>query len=349
MSDELLKVESISFEYSQNSILSDVSFILNKGEIGVILGPSGCGKTTLLRIIAGLEKIQKGKILINQQIVNSPSAFIPPQARKIAYVFQDYALFPHMTVSQNILFGVTNQNQSSQQEVLKNMLSLFQLESEINKYPHQLSGGQQQRVAIARSLAAMPEILLLDEPFSNLDVNMREEIIFELKEIFKTLKITALFVTHDIGEAFSMADKMGVLQNGVLLQWDTPFEIFYRPQSKLIVSTLQSGNILECEIKENIAYSIFGEVKEIPLPDNFQGNKKCFLYLPNGSINLTESGKYVGIIKKAFFTGKVQHFSIEVNEKYTIQAVSHSKFYKKNKESCNFDVKYEGSVFLPFT
>lgn len=346
MSNEHLKIDSLFFKYQTRNILNNVSFALNKGEIGVILGPSGSGKTTILRIIAGLEKSQKGNVLLNQQKVDGESSFVDPQHRKVGYVFQDYALFPHLTVSQNILFGLSGIEKSLQTETLAKMLHLFKLENEKNKYPHQLSGGQQQRVAIARSLAPAPEILLLDEPFSNLDLNMREELIFELRSIFKSLNITALFVTHDVGEAFSFADKIGVLKNGSLLQWSSPDAIFNTPNSKEVAEILQSGNFLEGEIKNGKFNSFFGECLNLLLPDNLKKDQKCCLFLPHGSIMINDKGQFTGKIIKVNFTGKVVHLKLGYMPDATFSIIELSNFSKKPQENCRFDINFAKAVIF---
>ncbi|MCF8106689.1 MAG: ABC transporter ATP-binding protein, partial [Desulfohalobiaceae bacterium] len=187
---------------------------MKKGEIGCLLGPSGCGKTTLLKLIAGLESLDNGRLEIGGEVVDGGRIGIPPEKRGVGMVFQDYALFPHMTVGQNICFGLSKKKRKEQRQTVKAMLELVGLSGMQGRYPHELSGGQQQRVALARALAPSPRLLLLDEPFSSLDVSMRESLSLEVRDILKSQGITGLMVTHNQEEAFGMADMIGVMSHG---------------------------------------------------------------------------------------------------------------------------------------
>lgn len=204
-----LEVKDLNFSFHDQTILKDASFSMKKGEIVALLGPSGSGKSTFLRVLSGLASAHKGQLLIHGEDMSN----LPPEKRHIGMVFQDYALFPHMSVKQNIVFGIEHLKKDDKYSQLHKMLHLTNLVDKCHKYPHQLSGGERQRVALARSLAASPDLLLLDEPFSNLDTELKAGIRLELKEILVSLKMTCLFVTHDIEDARAIADSVYTIEN----------------------------------------------------------------------------------------------------------------------------------------
>ena len=239
-----LEISQLRVQYPGRSqpAVDGVSLSLQAGEIGVLIGPSGCGKTTLLRSVAGLERAQGGTISLAQSLVSSPSLHIPAENRRIGMVFQDYALFPHLSVAQNVGFGLMHLKNSAQRSArIAEVLALVGLESAGNLYPHQLSGGQQQRVALARALAPRPRLLLLDEPFSSLDVDLRERLAHEVRAILKAAGATALLVTHDQLEAFAIGDTIGVMQNGRLHQWDAAYALYHRPATRFVADFIGHG------------------------------------------------------------------------------------------------------------
>lgn len=240
----LLSAEQICKSYGSNRVAHNVSFSLNKGEIGCLLGPSGCGKTTLLRIIAGFESIQSGTVRIDNTVVTNAHKALPPENRSIGMVFQDYALFPHLTVWENIGFGIRKLPSRKQKERINELLSLVGLTEVGRKYPHEISGGQQQRVALARALAPKPELLLLDEPFSNLDALLRDRLTVEVRDILKELGTTALIVTHNQHEAFSVADKIGVLFRGKMQQWEDAHTIYHKPANLEVAQFVGEGTLI---------------------------------------------------------------------------------------------------------
>lgn len=216
----MLNIENLHFKYKNSKVdnIKDFNIQINKGEIVSILGQSGSGKSTVLRIIAGLESGYKGKITISENVVYDEKTFVEPEKRGVGMVFQDYALFPHMTVAKNIMFGLKKMDKNQKEQRVIEMLKLINLEEYKDKYPYELSGGQQQRIAIARALAPRPSILLLDEPFSNLDAHLQEKIRTELKEIIQKANITSIFVTHDKEDAKALADKVVVLEKGEIIK-----------------------------------------------------------------------------------------------------------------------------------
>lgn len=230
----MLDLNGINFGYNHESILNQVSLNMKQGIIGALIGPSGCGKTTLLRIIAGLEKPYSGSIHINGKQVVAPGVYINPEKRAVGMVFQSYALFPHLTVRKNIAFPIQDVPQKEQNKRVDELLELVQLQNQDKKYPHQLSGGQQQRVAIARALAQRPDILLMDEPLSNLDAKLRDQLGQDLKRLLKKLNITTLIVTHDQHEAWQLADEIGVMFDGSIQQWGNFKDLTQHPVSDQI-------------------------------------------------------------------------------------------------------------------
>jgi len=244
----LLKVDNIACQYADEKVFDSLSFHVNRGEIVSLLGPSGCGKTTALRAIAGFENISDGNIRLNGHIIAEPGASVPPEKRQIGMVFQDYALFPHLTIKQNIAFGLRHMPRSSQIEQVDHMINAVGLEGYQERYPHELSGGQQQRVALARALAPHPNLLLMDEPFSNLDIELRERLSLEVRDILKKEGITGILVTHDQHEAFAISDKVGVMHQGEILQWDTPYNLYHEPAHRFVADFIGQGKFIEATV-----------------------------------------------------------------------------------------------------
>ena len=234
-----LVVDRLALRYGNRTVVSDLSFALPRGTLACLLGPSGCGKTSALRAIAGFEPLADGEIRLAGEVLSAPGRLTPPEKRRIGMVFQDYALFPHLTVAQNVGFGLRGQRDADTRVAA--MLDTVGLSGAAARYPHELSGGQQQRVALARALAPQPSILLLDEPFSNLDVTLREHLAGEVREILKATQTTAILVTHDQHEAFAMADVIGVLAEGTLQQWDTAYGLYHRPANRRVADFVGQG------------------------------------------------------------------------------------------------------------
>lgn len=241
---ELLKIKQLSVELQGKNILSDINLSLSAGDILGLVGPSGCGKTTLLNTIAGFIEQCLGELIIDEEVTISPATMIAPEHRNIGMIFQDYALFPHLTVEQNICFGIEGLTKSEQKTRLSELVKLLKLSELTQRYPHQLSGGQQQRVAIARALAPRPKLLLLDEPFSNIDARLRSELMLEIRQLLKRLNITAIFVTHNKDEVFTFADKIAVMHQGHIIQTGKPANVCQLPNSWQVADFLQLGSWL---------------------------------------------------------------------------------------------------------
>lgn len=248
----LLQLNNIHKRYAARErwVVNDFSLDIYQGELLALLGESGSGKTTLLRILAGFEIPEKGEIVLQDQVLVDEGICVKPEKRAIGMVFQDYALFPHLTVAQNILYGLKQKKSAQSRQRLKEVLELIGLPEIEKKYPHQLSGGQQQRVALARALAPNPSILMLDEPFSNLDEVLKDQIREDIRQIIKKSGITAILVTHDTKDALAMADRIAIMQQGRLLQADTPQVLYQQPQHEYVGNFFGKMNWLPGTIEE---------------------------------------------------------------------------------------------------
>jgi iron(III) transport system ATP-binding protein len=235
----LLNLRNLACGYQDQRVVQDLNLHLNAGDIGCLLGSSGCGKTTTLRAIAGFEPVHAGEITLAGEVISKPGFTLPPEKRRIGMVFQDYALFPHLSVAENIAFGIRKHPRLKQ--VTDELLELVNLRELGKRLPHELSGGQQQRVALARALAPEPQLLLLDEPFSNLDGELRRRLSHEVRDILKARGTSAILVTHDQEEAFAVSDHVGVFREGRLEQWDTPYNLYHEPMTPYVASFIGQG------------------------------------------------------------------------------------------------------------
>jgi iron(III) transport system ATP-binding protein len=246
MSHAALQLDVIAVAYRRpagpHTVVDGLSLDLAPGEIGCLLGASGCGKTTALRAVAGFEPLCAGRILIAGEEVSSSSAMVPPERRRVGMMFQDYALFPHLTAAQNIDFGLHGRTRTQRTARVTELLAMIGLHDAGPAYPHELSGGQQQRIALARALAPAPAVLLLDEPFSNLDADVRVRLAAETRDLLAATGSTVLMVTHDQSEAFAFADRVGLMDGGRLLQWDRPEALFARPADRRVAGFIGRGD-----------------------------------------------------------------------------------------------------------
>jgi len=243
-----LELKNISVAFDQCKVINAISFVLNEGDIGCLLGPSGCGKTTLLRTIAGFEAPLEGEVWIRGVRVSDRKYLVPVEQRQVGMVFQDSALFPHMTVRENIAFGLQQMHGRQKEARITELVDLLEISEFLHKYPHRLSGGQQQRVALGRAIASRPRILLLDEPFASLDFELREQLAQEVRNVLKQDGITAVLVSHNQLEAFAMADIVGVINDGRLLQWDTAFNLYHRPVTAYVADFVGEGVFLSGKV-----------------------------------------------------------------------------------------------------
>jgi len=241
MNEICVRVQNLEHRYGSKTVLRDVSFDLAKGEMACLLGASGSGKTTLLRLIAGFENPAAGEIAIRGKTVSREGYSERPEQRGVGLVFQEHALFPHMSVQQNVLCGLTREGRREAEKISTRWLEVIGLAGFEKKYPHELSGGEKQRVALARALAPGPDLLLMDEPFSSLDPDLRERLQVDVKRILKGAGVTALIVTHDQNEAFSLADTLGVLNGGRIEQWGTSYDLYHRPANAYVAGFMGQG------------------------------------------------------------------------------------------------------------
>ena len=257
----LLDINAISCRYGDKEIYANLSFNVEAGSIACLLGPSGCGKTTVLRAIAGFEPVYSGNIQLAGRTLSAVGLTLPPEHREVGMVFQDYALFPHLTVAANIAFGLQKHSTQDKARITGELLDLIRMQDSTSAYPHQLSGGQQQRVALARALAPKPKLLLLDEPFSNLDTELRRSLSLEVRAILKAHGTTAILVTHDQTEAFNVADAIGVMANGKLLQWGTARELYHAPATPFVAAFVSNGTFITGQVQgPGRLMTLFGEI-----------------------------------------------------------------------------------------
>ncbi len=313
--DPVLDVRSLVQAYGGHTIVRDLSFKLARGSIGCILGPSGCGKTTLLRCIAGFEPVASGEIRISGQVVSRAGHLVPPEARRIGMVFQDYALFPHLNIADNIAFGLRALGSEARRGRAEELASLVGLGESLESYPHEISGGQQQRVALARALAPRPDLLLLDEPFSNLDVDLRERLSLEVRDIIKASGATAVLVTHDQHEAFAMADEIGVMHEGRIAQWDSAYNLYHRPCSRFVADFVGQGVFVPARVLNDRQVEIELGVLNGSIPHACQMGcdvcgKGCnaeVLLRPDDIIHDDASGQQAEVVHKAFRGAEIMY------------------------------------------
>lgn len=281
-----LKLHQLSHRFGQQQALTDVELNLNAGEVLCLVGPSGCGKSTLLRLIAGLERVQSGTITLGDDVIASPRHHVKPEQRDIGLVFQDFALFPHLSLQDNVAFGLHALPRQERKELALAMLERVGLGDRANDFPHQLSGGQQQRVALARALAPRPRLLLLDEPFSNLDIRLRQRMRLDTLHLLKTSGIASILVTHDPDDAMFMADRIALLNSGKIIQLGTPEALYQHPQSPFAAEFFGDVNQLVSAVSQGAVATPFGPIAAPQLHDE---NTATVLIRPE-AIKLADAG-----------------------------------------------------------
>jgi iron(III) transport system ATP-binding protein len=302
MPNALLELRGVCHSYEDHEVVRGLSFTLQRGAIGCLLGASGCGKTTVLRCIAGFEQVSRGEIHLNGERVSAPGHTVPPEQRRIGMVFQDYALFPHLTVAANIGFGLHTTTRAERSRRVEESIEAVGLSGLAHKYPHELSGGQQQRVALARALAPQPTLLLLDEPFSNLDIELRERLGLEVRQLIKRTHTTAVLVTHDQQEAFAIADEIGIMHEGRIEQWDSAYNLYHRPASRFIADFVGQGVFLPGSVLDSKQVVIeLGTLSgAIPTAASANGGQVDVLLRPDDIVHDDGAELKAEVLHKAF-------------------------------------------------
>ncbi|MCY1234085.1 Vitamin B12 import ATP-binding protein BtuD [compost metagenome] len=295
----LLSLRNLSCGYHDQQVVRGLNLHLNAGDIGCLLGPSGCGKTTTLRAIAGFEPVLEGEIELAGEIISRAGFTLAPEKRHIGMVFQDYALFPHLTVADNVAFGI--RKEPGFESKVGELLELVKLGHLAKRYPHELSGGQQQRVSLARALAPEPRLLLLDEPFSNLDGELRRRLSQEVREILKARGTSAILVTHDQEEAFAVSDHVGVFRNGLLEQWDTPYNLYHEPLTPFVASFVGQGYFIRGQlISADSVNTELGTIRGNRAYTWPQGSAVDVLLRPDDIVHAPDSDLRAKVIGKTF-------------------------------------------------
>lgn len=303
---------NVSKQYpgTEKPAVSNLSLQVEAGTLTGILGPSGCGKTTTLRMLAGFERPDQGKILLAGRAVNGPGVFLPPERRGVGMVFQDYALFPHLTVADNVAFGLRGLD--NEQRVAE-LLELVNIRGYAGRYPHELSGGQQQRVALARALAPRPAVVLMDEPFSSLDSNLRQQMRSELRRILRQAEATAILVTHDQKDALAISDQIVVMSDGQIQQHGTPREVYEFPRNTFVATFVGQSNLLRGQPSANTA-GLITTMGDLPFPSEgfCRGSDEVVVSIRPHGFRVDASGPIKGRIRQLAYTGQFLDAYIDV-------------------------------------
>ena len=338
----ILELHNVACAYEAgHSAIEGISFSVRKGDIIGLLGPSGCGKTTTLRAIAGFEPLAAGEIRLNGKPVAAVDRHVPPERRQVGMVFQDYALFPHLTVQENVGFGVRHGSVNERRRHIDDMLALTGLSGLAHRYPHALSGGQQQRVALARALAPQPVLLLLDEPFSNLDPDMTYRMRKELLRVLKTTHTTAILVTHDHEEALGMADAVAVLRHGRLEQFAAPETVYHLPASPFVAEFVGQADFIPGTIHHTVVQTPLGD---FPVPQSYQGGPEVVVMIRPDDVWIDEHGCGSGTIQSRQFRGSETLYGIRLTSGDLVHSSASSTLFFPLNARVNLQLKATHTV-----
>ena len=345
MSVNFFEIKNGNFYASEKNKVNNVNLkIANQGEIISLLGPSGVGKTTVLRTIAGLQKLESGQIFLKNKLLSSEKEHVEPEKRNIALSFQDNSLFPNYNVIENINFGKKRANRNSSNFKTDDIIKLLHIEPLLNKYPHQISAGEAQRVSLARSLVSKPDLLLLDEPFANIDQNLKEEIQYSVKNLLKKFNLTTIIVTHDSFEAFSLADKCGIILNQELKQFDVPYNVHHEPNSLDVAKFLNRGVFVDVKVVEtdcavhSLNHPVLGEIRG-KLVNNFPVGTTVKLLLQPEDLRHDDQSKLKLEVIDRKFKGTNFIYTLKTSSNEKIPVFVHSHHIHQHEKSEKFGIK----------
>jgi len=344
-----VRINNLSYSMNEKKILNNINLQLEKEKIACILGPSGCGKTTLLKLIAGLSKVQEGEIFLNENLVSSSNIHLKTEKRKIGFLFQDYALFPHQTVKQNLQFAIKDKSTSHRVEEIMDVIKLF---DSLEKYPHELSGGEQQRVALARSIIAKPDLLLLDEPFSSLDLNLKEEVRDDTLHLLQKSNISVLLVTHDPFEAMFISNQINIMnKNGEIVQSGSPTDLYNLPNSSYVANFFGETNKFQGVVKDTIVETPVGEFKV----ENSLESKNVDIFIRPEAVKLSKEQTPVNGIKGTVMASKLMgtysfiHLSVLSKNNEVVHVHSHMppNFLPNQSSAVGIEIDKEQTFIFP--
>ena len=345
-----VEIKGLNHNIQNQEILNNINLDLEKEKIACILGPSGCGKTTLLKLIAGLEKVQKGKIYLNDNIVSSTNEHLKTEKRKIGFLFQDYALFPHLTVKENLNFAIKNNKKLNND--IEEIIEIIKLPNSLHKYPHELSGGEQQRVALARSIISQPDLLLLDEPFSSLDLNLKEEIRDDTLHLLQKSNISVLIVTHDPFEAMFISNKIYIMKKGgIIVQSGTPQELYNKPIDSYVAGFFGETNKFSTIVKNQLIHTPIGIVQA---PKDLKAKKVEVHIRPQG-VKLIQESTPVNGIKGTVMASRLMgeysfvHLSVLDENNNIVHVHSHmpASFYPEQSSAVGIEIDPNQTFVFP--
>ena len=332
---------------SESKVLTNINFDLEESEIGCILRPSGCGKSSLLRAIAGFENINSGSILKDGVCISNSLENTSVQDRKMGMVFQDYALFPNMDVKTNIAFGLKNNTKKEKENRVNYLLDMVGLGQYKDKYPHELSGGEQQRIALIRALAPSPDILLLDEPFSNIDADIKEDLVSDVRDLLKELSITSVIVTHDQNEAFNIADKVAIMNNGKVEQIGNAYDIYHKPVNKFVADFIGLGVFVPITRNKNGQLETpLGMIEKDKLSGNHIESKDLEMLLRPDDIIHNDQSDIMAVVMEKQFRGAEFLYKLLYNDRYPLLCFAPSHHDHKIGEAIGIELEIEHYVIF---